>query len=225
MKIKNLIILLILLSPASIGIAQVTEVGKAITTEGRRIILFSDGTWKYELEPVPVTRGTIIADTVESLYNKPIGGQFQKSPYNKKEWVSNRTNFSVWFDPKKWKMDLRHAPPGIEVRFHFIENICDILTENFDIDLETWVYRGKLLWKENYPSLKIQQEEWRTVNGLNVYYIKWQTGDNRSNVQCHTYYAKGNKELIQMHVYSSISAAYQADEEIFRLLNGMVLNK
>jgi hypothetical protein len=215
---------LILLFSSSTLIAQKKEVGKAITVDGRRIILYNDGTWKYELEPVPVTRGTAIPDTAENLFNKPVGGQYQKSPYNKKEWHSNRTNFSIWFNPKKWKMNLLNIQPPIEVSFHFIDIVCNVLTERMDTDMETWLHTTKLYWKQNYPSLKIQSEEWRTVNGLNVFYIQWQTGDNRSNLQCYSYFAKGNTEVVQMTISGPVGVANSSEDEIFRILNGLVLN-
>ncbi len=217
------ILLFVFLSFISFG--QKSEIGKAITTEGRRIFLYDDGTWKYELEPTPVTRGTIIPDTAENLFNKPVGGQYQKSPYNKKVWLSNRTHFSVWYNSKKWRMNLLHNIPPVEVSFHFIDNVCTILTERVDVDMETWIYETKLFRKQNSPSMKIMKEEWRTVNGLSVYFMQWQTGDNRSNLQCYTYFGKGSTELVQMTVSAPVSVVYDSEEEIFRLLNGLVLEK
>jgi len=217
------IFLAIMLASASFG--QKKEIGKAITTDGRRIILFDDGSWKYELNPVPVGKGTAVPDTAEDLFNKPIGDKYQKSPYNKKEWRSNRTNFSVWFNPKKWKLNLMNNIPPTEASFHFIDNVCNILTERLDIDMETWIHNMKQFQKQNHPSLKIQVEEWRSVNGLNVYFIKWQTGDNRTNLQCYSYYSKSSTALVQMNVAAPASAAKDSEEEIFRLLNGLVLNE
>ena len=224
MYLKILVSAMLLVS-GIVSIAQKKEIGKAITTDGRRILLYDDGTWKYELEPVPVTRGTAVPDTAEDLFNKPVGGQFQKSPYNKKEWKSNRTHFSIWFNPKKWKLNLLHNTPPAEVSFHFNETICQAITERLDIDMEVWIRDAKLFRKQNYPSMKIQQEEWRTVNGQNVYYIKWQTGDNRTNIQCYNYFAKGNTELIQVGISTPVSIASETEEEVLRLLNGLVLNE
>lgn len=205
-------------------LAQKKEIGKAITTEGRRIILFDDGTWKYELEPVPVTDGTVISETAEDLFEKPVGDQYQKSPYNKKVWQSNRTKFSVWFNPKKWKLKLTHNEPPIEASFHYIDNVCLVLTERLDVDMEEWIHQSKLYRKQTYPSMKIQKEEWRTVNGLNVYYIMWQTGDNRGNLQCYSYFAKSSTELVQLQVSAPAAYARDSEQEIFRIMNGLVLN-
>ena len=212
----------IILSAVSFG--QKKEVGKAITTEGRRIILYDDGTWRYDLEPVPVGKGTAVPDTAENLYNKRIGDKYQKSPYNKKEWRSNRTNFSVWFNPKKWKLNLMNLVPPTEVSFHLTDLTCNVLSEKLDIDIEEWIHRMKQYQKQNHPSLKIDVEEWRSVNGLNVYYIKWQTGD-RLNFQCYSYFTKSSTEIIQMNVSGPLSFARSSEEEIFRLLNGLVLNE
>ncbi|MBI5857092.1 MAG: hypothetical protein HZB42_05525 [Sphingobacteriales bacterium] len=221
---KFLFFVLLIIS-CSVSYAQKKEIGKAITAEGRRIILYDDGTWRYELDPVPFKRGTTIPDTSENLYNKPIGEQYQKSPYDKKEWHSNRTHFSVWFNPKKWKMDLINNTPPTEVSFHYIDNVCIVLSERLDVDMETWIHDTKLFRKQNFPSMRIQTEEWRTVNGLNVYYMKWETGDNRSNLQCYTYFAKSSTELIQMNVSAPAKYASDSEEEIFRILNGLVLNE
>ena len=208
---------------SSVCFGQKKEVGKAISTDGRRIILYDDGTWRYEIEPVPVKRGTAIPDTSENLYNKPIGGNYQKSPYNKKVWQSNRTNFTVWFNPKKWKLNLMNLVPPTEVSFHFIDITCNVLSEKIDIDMEEWIHSMKQYQKQNHPSLKIELEEWRSVNGLNVYYIKWQTND-RLNFQCYTYFSKSSSEVIQMNVSGPLSFARDSEEEIFRLLNGLVLD-
>ena len=70
MKLLFVFLTVILASPS---FGQKKEIGKAITTEGRRIILFDDGSWKYELNPVPVGKGTAVPDTAENLFNKPIG--------------------------------------------------------------------------------------------------------------------------------------------------------
>lgn len=213
---------IVTLSSACFG--QKKEIGKAITTEGRRIILYNDGTWRYELEPIPISRGTAVPDTAENLFNKPIGDKYQKSPYYKKEWQSNRTNFSVWFNPKKWKLNLINLVPPTEVSFHFTDITCTVLSEKVDIDIEVWIHKMKQFKKQNYPSLKIELEEWRSVNGLNVYYIKWQTGD-RLNFQCYSYFSKSSSEIIQMNVSGPLSFARSSEEEIFRLLNGLVLNE
>lgn len=218
------LILLLLISGIP-SIAQKKEIGKAITTDGRRIILFDDGTWKYDLEPIPVESGTAVPDTAEDLYNKQVGGEYQTSPYNKKEWRSNRTKFSVWFNPKKWKMNLMNNTPPTEVSFHFIDIVCGVLTERLDVDMETWVHTTKLYRKQNFPSMKIQKEEWRTVNGLNVYFMEWETGDNRTNLKCYSYFTKSSTELLQMTVSGPPSVAIDRQEEIFRILNGLVLNK
>jgi hypothetical protein len=224
-KYIKIVLLLLFLLPGLVSVAQRKELGKAITTEGRRIILYDDGTWKFELEPVPVRRGTAVSDTAEDLFNKTVGGQYQKSPYNKKEWRSNRTHFSIWFNPKKWKMDLLNKVPPAEVSFHFNETICSAVTERLDTDMETWIQNSKLYWKQNYPSMRVRQEEWRTVNGQNVYYIKWQSGDNRTNLQCYNYFAKSDTELIQVGVSTPASIAAETEEEIFRILSGLVLNE
>jgi len=63
-----------------VSFGQKKEIGKAITTEGRRIILYDDGSWKYELEPVPVMKGSSVPDTAEDLYSKPVGGAVPKKP-------------------------------------------------------------------------------------------------------------------------------------------------
>ncbi|MBM3416538.1 MAG: hypothetical protein FJY20_08830 [Bacteroidetes bacterium] len=119
---------------------------------------------------------------------------------------------------------MNNVPPT-EVSFHFIANTCNVLTEKIDVDMEKWVYDTKLFRKQNYPSMRIQEEEWRTVNGLNVYYIKWQTGDNRSNLQCYSYFAKSSFGVVQLTVSTPAAGAVNAEEEILRLLNGLVLNE
>jgi len=209
----------------TIVLAQKKEIGKAITTDGRRIILYDDGTFKYEVTPVPFKQGTQVADTVEDLSRKPIGAKYEASPYNKKEWRSARTKFSVWYDPKKWKLNLLNKVPPTEASLHLNDTEVSIYTERVDIDMETWIQNMKLFHKQNYPSMLIQKEEWRTINGQVVYYMQWQTGDNRLKLQVYSIYAKGNAELLQINASTPLSTVSDVEEHITRLFTGLVLNE
>jgi hypothetical protein len=219
---RNFIVLLLFLPV--IALAQKKEMGKAITTDGRRIVLFDDGTWKYEINPVAFERGTQVQDTVEDLFQKPVGETYRKSPYNKQEWRSNRTAFSVWFDPKKWKLNLVNLNQPAEASFHLNDASVTVLSERTDIDMEVWVHTAKRHIKQNHLSMVIQHEEWRTVNGQLAYYIKWRSG-NRMNFQCYSTFMKGNAEIIQMHAATPVSTTSEAEEHIMRLFTGLMLNE
>ena len=217
-------IILILFLPV-FGFAQKKEVGKAITTDGRKIILYDDGTFRYEVMPVQFKQGTQVQDTVEDLSQKPIGDKYQTSPYNKREWKSTRTKFSVWFDPKKWKLNLLNKVAPTEASFHLNDTEVTVYTERTDIDMETWIHNMKLFHKQNYPSLIIEKEEWRTVNAQVAYYIQWQSGDKRHKFQVYSIYAKGNAEILQMHAATPVSIVSEVQEHIMRLFTGLVLNE
>lgn len=221
----RIIILIICLAISFSGFSQKKIIDRAISTDGRRIILYDDNTFRYETAPVPVTSGTNVSDTVEDLFNKPIGGKYQTSPYNKKVWNSSRTHFSVWFNAKKWKLNLLNKIPPEEVSFVFNETTCNVLTERTDVDLEEWIHKMKLFQKQRHPSMIIQSEEWRTVNGLNVYLIEWQNNDNRANFQCYSCFAKGNDEILQMHIAAPAKHFSDYADEVRRILSGIVLNE
>lgn len=217
-------VLLFLLLPL-LAAAQKKEVGKAITNDGRRIILYEDGTYRYEIQPVPTSPAKSPSDTVEDLSRKPIGDTYQKSPYNKKEWRSNRTHFSLWFDPKKWRMNLTNKSGFTEVSFHLADAFAEIYTERLDIDFEQWIHHMKLAHKEKHPAMEVQHEEWRTVNGQVMYFVKWHNRDNRTRVQLYSLYAKGNKELLQLHGAIPWEVASDVEENMMRLFTGVVLNE
>ena len=66
---------------------------KALTNRGETVLLFSDGTWKYEKEAEKP------ADEVIAINNE----KFVKSAAQDFVVKSNKTNVGIWIDPKKWK--------------------------------------------------------------------------------------------------------------------------
>ena len=211
-----------LLCSTSVMAQQPKEIGKAVTMDGRRIILYENGTFRYEVAEMQLGVGTGVSpDTVQALFPSSAGGNFESSPYNKNEWRSTRTKFSVWYNPKKWKLSLANKRPPEEASWHMADTYCGVLTERLETDYETWIQGMKLRYKELDPQAKLVKEEWRTVNGSLVYHMVWRMNINRMKIQLYGYYAVGKGEIVQLVVQTPLSVVGDTEEEIYRILSGL----
>lgn len=198
------------------------EIGRAITMDGRRIILYDNGTFRYEISEQKQSHGTAVSsDTVQSLFPSAVREAVQSSPYNKKEYSSTRTKFSVWYNPKKWKLVLNNQNPLEEASWHMADTYCNLITDRVEFDYETWIQRIKLSYKELDPQAKLVKEEWRTVNGNPLYHMVWAINFNRMKVTLYGYYLIGKGEIAQLVVQTPTSVAMDTQEEIYRLLSGL----
>jgi hypothetical protein len=215
-------LLLVIVSLNSLWAQAPKEIGKAVTMDGRRILLYDNGTFRYELAEMKQGPGTKIStDTVASLFESKMGTLIQSSPYNKKEWRSSRTNFAFEYNPKKWKLNLRNKTAMEEASMMMADTYASFSTERVETDYETWMQSTKLRVKEMDPQGTLVKEEWRTVNGLPLYHMVWVLNVNRVKFKMYGYYAIGKGEIAGMQISTPLSVANDTEEEVYRALSGL----
>lgn len=152
---KKITLVLICLFAFSVSKAQI----KAVTETGEEVILFDNGTWKYQ-------NGEQIS-TTEIPSNSSIFEKDKESTFLLK---SNKLNVGIYINPKKWSFEKGNDNPDAEYEFKLKDGDLYgmVITEKLEIPLETMKLIALENGKEASPDVRIVKEEYRIVNGLKV---------------------------------------------------------
>lgn len=157
--------LFLLLSVFSISIhSQI----KALTEEGKEVVLFDNKTWKFINESDEKTLEEIKSNT--QLFNKPTDATFLMK--------SKKMEIGIYFNPKKWKI-INNGFSSAFIDYYF-NNITDpslfaiFGSENVPIqtlkNLKELVIAGV---QRNADYFRLKESEYRTVNDIKVLHLKY----------------------------------------------------
>ena len=141
---------------------------RALTEDGKEVVLFDNGTWKFVNESDAKALETII--TNNNLFEKSRNASFLMK--------SKKLDVGVYFDPKKWKLATQNISPHVEyffaernsndgyfgfmitekVQIATLKNLKDLIIENVN---------------RNVDYFRLKESEYRTVNGMKVLYIRY----------------------------------------------------
>jgi len=206
---KRITLLLICLSLISVVRAQ----QKAVTETGEEVILFEDGTWKYQNE-----------DDLEKT-EIPINPKAFKKDNNSTFLLkSNNLNVGFWINPKLWSFKKATNNPDAEYELQLKDGglYGMIISEKVEIPLETL----KSIVLENgrsaAPDLKIVKEEYRIVNGLKVLLLQMNGTTQGIKFSYYGYYFSSTNGTVQFITYTSQNLLDSYRKECDILLNGFV---
>lgn len=204
-------ITLILFSLFAVSLMQGQQ--KAITEIGEEVILYEDGTWKYQHE--------------DQLSEKviPINlNKFEKDEKSTFLLKSSRINIGFWLNPKKWtfKKAVDNADAEYELQLKNEDLYGMIITEKFEIPLITLksiaVENGKAVASD----LEIVKEEYRNVNGIKVLLLQMNGTMQGIKFSYYGYYFSNTFGTVQYITYTSQNLLDSYKPEIENLLNGIV---
>ena len=141
---------------------------RALTEDGKEVVLFDNGTWKFVNESDAKALETTI--TNNNLFEKSRNASFLMK--------SKKMDVGVYFDPKKWKLATQNISPHVEyffaerssndgyfgfmitekVQIATLKNLKDLIIENVN---------------RNVDYFRLKESEYRTVNGVKVLYIRY----------------------------------------------------
>ncbi len=190
---------------------------KALTENGREVILFDNGTWKYtdssnESEPISDS-----LTTNPHSYSKPVNASFLVK--------SNVCNVGVFIDPAKWTFSPhKDNEVGIEYRFELksAEGYAMILTEKTPIDLENMRQIALLNAQKAAYDAKIIKAEYRMVNKLKVLCMEMRGTIKGIKFVYFGYYYSNASGTTQLISFSSQELFEKSKDDLEKLLNGLV---
>ena len=185
----------------------------AVTETGDKVLLSSDGTWKYEEE----IKNTDSTKTNPESFIKSADANFLLK--------SKISPIAFWINPKNWNFQKSVGDDASEYSFSLKENSAIggmVVVEPLGMDLKS--LRKISLENINKQSSKfsIVTEEYRTVNGLKVLLIKCDAVIQGIQIIYTNYYYTDSVSTVQFDTYmpKNVAAKYAVTVEAF--LNGLV---
>lgn len=141
---------------------------RALTEDGKEVVLFDNGTWKFVNESDAKALETVV--TNNNLFEKSRNASFLMK--------SKKLDVGVYFDPKKWKLATQNISPHVEYFFTDRSNTEGsfgfMMTEK--VQIATLKNLKELIIENvnrNVDFFRLKESEYRTVNGLKVLYIRY----------------------------------------------------
>ena len=186
---------------------------KAVTETGDEVILYDDGSWKYQNE--------------DQLLEKEIPinpNKFEKDEKSTFLLKSNRLNVGFWLNPKMWSFKKAIDNPDAEYELQLKEGDLYgmIISEKLEIPLETLKMIAVENGKAAAPDLKIVKEEYRTVNGIKVLLLQMNGTMQGIKFTYYGYYFSNTNGTVQFITYTSQNLVESYKPKIEKLLNGIV---
>jgi hypothetical protein len=186
---------------------------KAVTETGEEVILYDDGTWKYQNEDEAEVKG------IPTNSNK-----FEKSDESTFLLKSSKLNVGIYIDPKKWSFKKATDNPDAEYELQLKDGDLYgmVITEKVEIPIEALKSIAVENAKSVAPDLKIVKEEYRIVNGIKVLLLQMNGTMQGVKFSYYGYYYSNTNGTVQFITYTSqnLMDSYRPQSE--KLLNGLV---
>ncbi len=206
---KKLIPLLIFLLNISLAFAQKI----AVTETGEEVLLFENGTWEYK------NKGNIKNEEIPTNSKK-----FKKSKESTFLLKSKNLNVGFWLNPKEWNFKKAIQNPDAEYELISKEGgiYGMIISEKIEIPVKTLRTIVLENGRASAPDLQIVEEEYRTVNGFKVLFMKMKGTMQGIKFTYYGYYYSNSNGTVQFITYSSQKLIDKYQKDCDKLLNGFV---
>ncbi|QQR99089.1 MAG: hypothetical protein IPK18_06160 [Sphingobacteriales bacterium] len=189
---------------------------KAITEEGKEVLLFENGTWKYtedeegeieEVVEIPVNNKNFLKDEKASFLLK-----------------STKNEIGYWLNPKKWtfKKAQKNEDAEYDLQYKDGDAYAMIISEGMEIPLETLKDIAINNAKEVSADVSISKQEYRYVNGLKILYMELDGSIKGMKFSYLGYYYSNESGTTQFVCFTAQNLKEKYKEEIVTLLNGIV---
>jgi hypothetical protein len=199
MKVLAAVPLLMLAAPAS------AQPARATTEDGRKVLLYPDGKWKYApaapsgRAPRSYARAAAATEGIDLL----------------------RGGMTLFVDPGKWRRTPSEDPTRISFRHSTGEAYGMVLAERLAVPLPRLKEIAVSNAREAAPDVKVTFEEPRRVNELDVLAMQMEGTIQGVPFTYYGYYFSGPQGSVQLLTYtgSNLFAEYKPEFEDF--LNGL----
>ena len=207
MKIITTLIISLILSTNCI--AQT----RAISDLGEEVILFEDGSWKYDSD---------YKQTKEYIYESK--RKFTKSVKSTFLLKSKVTSVGIWLNPKKWGFTKSENNPDAEYEFELKgqDAYGMLITERIEIPLKNLKNLALENAKSVAPDIHIVKEEYRSVNNIKILMMQMDGTLEGISIRYYGYYFSNSNGTAQLLTYTSQNLFEIYKNDINDLLNGMV---
>ena len=191
----------------------ITAQERAVTEKGDEVILNPDGTWEYvdkeilEASAIPINPNRFFKDDKATFLLK-----------------SKKFNIGFWLDPKKWSFSKAVDNPDAEYELVLKDEdaYAMIITERISMPITTLRSIAIENAMEAFSNLKIVEEEYRTVNGLEVLFLHMNLSVEGMKMSFYGYYYSNDSGTVQFVTFTSQNMIITYKSFLESLLNGMV---
>jgi len=186
---------------------------KAVSETGEEVILYDDGTWKYQNK-----------DYLKETEIPTNSKAFKKDDNSTFLLKSNKLQVGFWLDPKIWsfKKATENSEAEYELQLKDGDLYGMVISEKVEIPLKTLKSIALENGKAAAPDLKIIKEEYRTVNGLKVLLLQMNGTMQGIKFSYYGYYFSSTNGTVQFITYTSQNLFKGYRKECEKLLNGLV---
>jgi hypothetical protein len=186
---------------------------RARTEDGKEVLLFPDGTWKYAGTPEASSSPTSI----------PVE---RKSRLATTEFKTQKGQFSIWVNTAKWQQD--HGPVSGPTEFKFTHKNGDgyamVIPERITMPLDSLKEIVLDIAKRAAPDAKIISEQMKVVNGQKILAMKMEGTIRGIPFVYYGYYYAGEAGTLQVVAYTGKSLFKEYEQEFTEFLNGVVIH-
>ena len=185
----------------------------ATTEDGKKVLLHDNGKWEYAKNAID----SASKETNLKSYTKPVTAKTLAR--------SQKNNFGVWYDSKKWKKSGDMNNEAVEFSFNLLkgDGYAMAITERIEIDMASLKEIALVNARKAAPDITLEKEEYRMVNGRKVRCLQMSGTASGIKFTYLGYYCSDESGTIQFVCFTgkSLMKTYQKDFE--ELLNGLVV--
>jgi len=189
---------------------------KGLTEDGKEVVLFENGTWKFVNE----SDENVLRDIA---LNPEIFSKNEDATFLMR---SKKLDIGVYFNPKKWRIASKSANPYIEYMFQETksEKGAVAFLQSEKIEIPTYKNLKDILLfniEKNADFYRVKTSEYRTVNGLKVLYLRYIANIKGLDFEYGAYYWLENKGYCGLVAFSPQKDFEGSFPRIQEFLNGI----
>jgi hypothetical protein len=206
-RLKNLFLPVLALLLAFQASAQVT----AITEEGRAVLLFSDGTWRYLNDSVKISTLDLPHYTIPGNSTGLVKGK--------------ETRYELWYNADKWNLlpDTVYGNSEYALEFHNGELIAMMIAERMQVPLSRIKGAAIASFKKEGSEYRISEEQKIVVNGTEGLLLKIDALVDGIPVSYLNAYFSTREGTFQLITYTAYNLFDSHRKDMIGLISGFVL--
>ncbi len=205
---KKALLTVLFIIPVFVVKAQIN----AVTNTGDEVVLFDDGTWKY-----------VDSESIKSAIIPVNKHKFERDDDSNFLVKSKKINVGVYINIQKWSFTKGTDKDAFELQFQLKgEDLYAMsITEKVQVPLESLRNIAIENARSAAPDIKVQKEEYRTVNGTKVLMLQMNGTIQGMKFVYYGYYFSNENGTIQLLTYTSESLFPSYKDDIEDFLNGL----
>lgn len=203
MTTTALLLTALLLAPAAAPQADL----KATTADGRKVILRSDGSWKFAEEAAkPTAAGNVPSFTRPATATARV------------ELIAGKATLA--YDPKKWKEN-ESDENNVTALVHATgDGYAKIIAERIEMPLDAMRKVAVSNARDAAPDIELVRDEMRRVNGVDVLCLEMRGQVEGIPIVYFGYYYTGKEGSIQLLTYTGQNLIDEYQKDFEELLAG-----